>query len=428
MDKFEQYLSTRNILIGFFLVFLFHILILFWIVPEIVEAFPNIHLVNVLTEGYDKIAMNLLEGNGYRVFPETSETLLRQPVYVLVQTGLFSVFGKSLNAVKFANIIFVFAGAYVIYLLAQKILSNRLMVVAVPLIYLMHPATIFAESRGGIESIFTLAILVSVSVMYRAIEENTWKWYAIFGVVLGLTALTRSTPMVMPVFLFAYLIIKNRAVQPALGHIVVVVITMSLVLSPWVVRNYSLTGIATPSETILGISAYNGLYINRHVLSAKDGFELLVESVNEQHEIANELGLPHKKGFIQYFYSVDDEMQFNKHLVGLVVNEYKESPLLLVKNMMLNFVRFWFHGGVGAATIINIIITLPLVALATAGCYLGIKRRMYIGPMLLFMSVIILAHMAILGVSRHHVPLIPFLLILACIPFLRGNSHIEQTT
>ncbi len=49
---------------------------------------------------YDLIADNLIDGHGYRVYADTSETMLRSPGFVLVLAGIFALFGKSLLVVQ----------------------------------------------------------------------------------------------------------------------------------------------------------------------------------------------------------------------------------------------------------------------------------------------------------------------------------------
>src|SRR5262245_34894984 len=55
-------------------------------------------------DGYDLLAASLLDGNGYRMFADTSPTMIRTPGYAVVLAGIFAVFGKSLLPVELANV------------------------------------------------------------------------------------------------------------------------------------------------------------------------------------------------------------------------------------------------------------------------------------------------------------------------------------
>ena len=74
------------------------------------------------------------------------------------------------------------------------------------------------------------------------------------------------------------------------------------------------------------------------------------------------------------------------------------------------------------------VLTLPLVVLVGFGIHDGIRRRLDIWPIVLVAGTVMLMHLPVLGVARHHVPLIPFLLILAVIPFVRGNQSAGMPT
>ena len=73
------------------------------VIPTMAEYLP--YSIANFGDRYDRIAENLLAGNGYRIYPETSETLLRSPGYVFLLTGIFYLFGKSLLAAQVANIL-----------------------------------------------------------------------------------------------------------------------------------------------------------------------------------------------------------------------------------------------------------------------------------------------------------------------------------
>src|SRR5579862_2905936 len=75
------------------------------------------------------------------------------------------------------------------------------------LLYLVHPGTIVAESRAGVEIPFAFLLVGLMWLICKAVElRKTW-CYATAGLVLGLTVLMRSTPILFPVFLLGYLLI-----------------------------------------------------------------------------------------------------------------------------------------------------------------------------------------------------------------------------
>ena len=84
--------------------------------------------------------------------------------------------------------------------------------------------------------------------------------------------------------------------------------------------------------------------------------------------------------------------------------------------LVFNARGFWVQGRTAKATTLNTILVLPFLVIVIWGIYVGWRQSLMIVPILLFLGAFYAAHVAILGQARYHVPLIPLLAILACIP------------
>ena len=168
--------------------------------------------------------------------------------------------------------------------------------------------------------------------------------------------------------------------------------------------------------------------MNKNLFSTKEHHQLLSEAAKNQNLLATELGLSFKKGYFQHFYSSKDELIFDTYMTNIVIQEYIESPSLLIKCCFLNFFRFWSQGKCARATLMNTLLIVPLLGFVTIGVYRGYKNNINITPILLFVLVFVLVHLPIIGVARYYVPLIPFLAILATVAFHgKGKSrHPEE--
>ena len=58
-------------------------LVLFAGIPAFQALHPEEYQADLFPDRYDLIASNLIEGNGYRFFPDTAETTIRTPGFVL---------------------------------------------------------------------------------------------------------------------------------------------------------------------------------------------------------------------------------------------------------------------------------------------------------------------------------------------------------
>lgn len=411
------------------------------IIPKLTEHLP--YTMGGFVDRYDNIARNLLAGNGYRIYPDTSETLLRSPGYVLLLTGLFYVFGYNLAAAQIANVLFGLATAYFIVLIFRRwVLCPALRrcdgnhvqwVLLVPaILFLFHPGIILSETRGGPESLFTFLLTVLVYLLYAAEYDNRTRHFLLAGLILGLAMLVKSTPALIPIVLFPYLLLRTRGsgskATSLLVNFVVMGLAAFIVLAPWGLRNYALMGEFILTSTVKGTTAHQGLYVNRNFGAGEDRDPLLREAITQERLIAEELGLElnYREPFFNVFYSVKDEVEFDHILVSRVYHEYLASPALFLKSCILNFGGFWFLGKSSGATYLNIVLTVPLLVMAGWGAYLGYRRGFYVIPMLLAIFAFVIPHIPILGVARYHIPLIPLLVILATIPFVKARKKPDE--
>ncbi len=404
-------------------------IILFVLIPEVGSSINRFYSGNQYADGYDQLAANLAEGNGYRFYPDTAKTLMREPGYPILLAGIFMVFGKNFAIVKLANMIMAFAVAYLMTRIAGKLSGSRLVILGSPLLFLFHPETLIAESRGGIEILFTLILIIFILTLYRAVKSKRWWDYLLSGGVLGLAVLVRSTPILFPFVLLGYFLLFKRGENQKVAvfrKFVVMAIAMFLVLSPWIIRNYSLTGKFVPTASILGVSAHAGLYLSTH--QAIGNVLLDTEAASERSKLAHELGYHFRDGYYQYFYSSADEVGFSHYLFNRVVHEYESSPLLFIKTVGLNFLKFWCGGKTWQSVAMNAIVQLPFLALAIMGIVRSLRndRVKEISPLVLLIVYIVAVSLPILAQARYSEPLNPFLSILACIPLVTAKSRFNS--
>jgi 4-amino-4-deoxy-L-arabinose transferase-like glycosyltransferase len=406
---------------------LVHAVFLFLVVPALSDRATPFYNQDRFIDGYDQLAANLVQGNGYRFYADTAKTLMREPGYPLFVAGLFLVFGTTFTGVKLANMFLALVTALIMVSFARKISPHPIMVMAPPLLFLFHPGTLIAESRGGVEILFTCLIMLFMLVVYEAIQNNRWWYYLIAGAALGLTVLVRSTPMLFPLFLLAYLLVFERQGIPTLDicrNIAVMVLAMLVVLSPWIIRNCKLTGRFVPTASVLGVSAHAGQYICTHFAENKPWVVLDHEAARERSKLALEQGYHFKDGYYQGFYSTGDELSFSGFLAKRVFTEYKKNPMLCAKCMAHNLFNFWFAGKSWRSTGMNLFVQVPYLILAAIGAGLCVKNKRFvtIGPMVLFIVYVLAVYVPILAQARYSVPLIPLLSILASIALVTARE------
>jgi 4-amino-4-deoxy-L-arabinose transferase-like glycosyltransferase len=407
-------------------------IILFILVPAWEELSPITYQANMFPDGYDVIALNVAQGYGYRWYAETSETMIRTPGFVLVLAGLFWVFGKSLVAVKALNFLVTLGTAYIVYRLGTRVTKSSLCGGFAGSLCLLEPSMIIADSRGGVETLFAFSIALFMLVVYRAIEEGSLRCWALSGVAFGFVLLVRSTPAFFPLLLMMWLMLRTRtmpeAVQTFRGMLVFGLFA-AIVMSPWIIRNFELTGRFVPTMTCGGQAAFEGLYAVKHSDSGKEFFELIEDAGRRRIEIADAEKLRYRGNYFLQFYSALDEVNYDKSLWQLVLDDLRTSPPLLAKALVHNAVSFWIQGRTKASTMINALLVFPFLALAICGGFMARRDKLEIMPILLLIVSVYLPHLLVQGTARYHAPLVPLIAILAAIPIsgLFASSRFYKT-
>lgn len=400
------------------------------LIPRATSYLGRSYNAGVYADGYDQLAANLAKGNGYRFYPDTAKTLLREPGYPMVLAAIFIAFGSKFTLVQLTNIVLAVGVASLMTRIARTLSASRVVVLGSPLLFLFHPETLIAESRGGVEILFALLLMLYITAISRAIRTGLWWDYLVSGAVLGLTLVVRSTPILFPVVLLAYLLLVERRKFLVVRNICVMAMTMFVVLSPWIVRNYLLTSEFVPTASVLGVSAQAGLYLSTHPTIGNAMVD--TDASQERNRLAQQLGYHLKPGYYQYFYSSADEVTFSHYLFQSVVEKYKKCPLLFLKTIVCNLFNFWCGGKTWKSVAIDAVIQFPLVVLAATGavaCWRN-GRLNAVAPLALLILYIVGISLPILAQARYSAPLIPFLSILACkalVPDSRASSDASRT-
>ena len=363
--------KLTNIKVLAITIVMLHAAILFFVIPRLSPQVSGAYIPKIFGDGYDQLAENLVNGNGYRFYPDTALTLMREPGYPILLAGLTKAFGASFTVVKISNMILAIATAWLlmrigISLMPRGAAQNTFLVLGPPVLFLFHPGVLIAESRGGVEMLFAFLITLLLLMIFKALASNRWQDYLLCGLVLGITVSVRSTPMLFPVPLFAYMMIVERRRLSFIAicrNIMVMILTMIAVLSPWIARNYMLTGKFIPTGSVLGVSAQAGQYIGKHQFEGKPYWILDREAARERDRLAIGLGYPFEdgaEGYYQTFYKTNDEINFSNYLLKKVVAEYQGSPMLFVRCMTQNVFNFWFAGKTWSATAMNAIDSAPV--------------------------------------------------------------------
>ena len=167
--------KLTNIKVLAITIVMLHAAILFFVIPRLSPQVSGAYIPKIFGDGYDQLAENLANGNGYRFYPDTALTLMREPGYPILLAGLTKAFGASFTVVKISNMILAIATAWLlmrigISLMPRGAAQNTFLVLGPPVLFLFHPGVLIAESRGGVEMLFAFLITLLLLMTSRPLR------------------------------------------------------------------------------------------------------------------------------------------------------------------------------------------------------------------------------------------------------------------
>jgi 4-amino-4-deoxy-L-arabinose transferase-like glycosyltransferase len=212
-----------------------------------------------------RIARSIAQGEGFSnpLFGHTGPTAWLAPVFPYLLAGIFKIFG-------------VYSTASAIAALALNCLFSALTCIPVYFIARRHFGEAAAAWAGWAWAFFPYGIyfsadfiwattlttllmsLIFLAALYLETSSSIWAWVG-FGALSGFAALTDPVVMSVAPVLGAwawYRLYKsgNRWLAPGLGAVLVV----TLVVSPWFIRNYETFHRVIPFRSCLGLEVYFG--------------------------------------------------------------------------------------------------------------------------------------------------------------------------
>jgi 4-amino-4-deoxy-L-arabinose transferase-like glycosyltransferase len=383
----------------------------------VLEHYPAFRYSTGFADGYGILAENLADGSGYRWRADMAETMLREPGYPLLLAAAFKVAGYRIETARLLNLLLAVGAAAMLMALARRMASDQRTPVVAALLFLLHPGTLIAEARGGVEILFIAVGLGFMLALHYAVERGDLWRYLLAGLALGVVVQVRSTPILFPGFLLLYATFTAAGARQRLAaacRVAVLVIGMGLVMVPWVVRNYRLVHEFVPVATLGGVGLQEGLYMCRNVSFGDDLYPVGQAAGRIRGQLAHDLGMRFEGAeYFQTFYNASDETAFNRILYKRARNEYVSDPSLLAGCVGKNLFNLWFLGKTWKVTLLNMIVQIPLLALVFCGLRIVWRRRELrkMGILLAYVGSIVIVHLIVVAEARYSIPVLAFLSI-----------------
>ncbi|HXF51946.1 MAG TPA: glycosyltransferase family 39 protein [Dehalococcoidia bacterium] len=204
---------------------------------------------------YDFSARSIAAGKGYvwdptiwkladgsPAYPNDTEvgpSALWPPGYPAFLAAIYKVTGGSLLAGKVANAALGAATALLAFLIARRLFGDVAGAVAGVLVAFLPSHALFtALTMSEVFFTFLLALTAYLTLQWVFGEAGPRRWQlAALGFLTGVAALTRGELAAFPLVLFLLFLARSRSWRTALGWTALAVVGMSIAFAPWVLRN-----------------------------------------------------------------------------------------------------------------------------------------------------------------------------------------------
>lgn len=378
---------------------------------------------------YDMLARSIVSGNGFRWYaeedlariqqyvamepPPTYDprgvlTSFRAPGYPVFLALIYALCGVGEHRFFYARLVQALLGASLAPLswaLAQTLGVSERAARWTAVFSAVFPLLIIYPLALVTENLFIPLLALAFWLVLRANERGRVRDYVLAGIVLGATALTRSIIAGFLPLAALWLWFSSREKRLAWRNIAVLFLCFLLLTVPWAIRNTLLHGQPTWIETSLGYNMYLG-YHPQGTGTFQFGISLDLLTILDDGE-------RHAKGMAAF----REFVRANPARVPYLMVRKLGYLWGLDKRELIYFYANGFFGQWPTWVLILVCLLAcgPLILLTLpASCGLACGRMgRHKFLVLLLLVYYVGVHMLIMAASRFHVPLLPFIAVLA---------------
>lgn len=400
---------------------IFSVLYSSFVYPKIKGPLDN----KVETDGYNLLALSIYHNGIFAYYPNKSPTVMRGPVYPAFVAGLSAVSENyyPYNVQLAQAILHGLTCLLVFYI--SRMLWGRITGFAASLICALHPYLIWYTSRVVIETLSTFLFTAIIFFLLYFIQKRTFRRAVLLGFIIGISTLCKQTYLpfivIIPVLLFICGTYKNK-----FRYSMSIVVIAALVILPWTVRNYNLTGKLVVVHALSGYNFHVGDFFIKHYTESPLGYAKLVERLNYP---VGKNGETITHNWLQST-NAKDGLEEDQRLTAIALSGYMDNPMFFLRKLGINVIMFWTMSSTPFTTLITTLMQVPLLIIFVFSAFVIMKKHgAFSGiciPIWLVFSYFFL-HLPIFALARFGTVLIPTMIAYAVLPLyhrFKGNQVI----
>lgn len=276
-------------------------------------------------------------------------------------------------------------------------------------VYLIHPAISYYQLKNVHPFTFDLffSLLILKMMFYHIRTRNTFSLVA-YGITLGFGLLERST-LIAAIVPMIFLLFLENTILKSIQKIIVIAVISLMVLSPWLIRNYSIYNeiamTSTVSEVLWKGVAY-GTDGGNHLINGDDYIKVLSEG--ERKKLMHLTVVQQKTFFNEKYFEIlnNDPLHVGKMFIvklknfwwfrqyfGITYNDQIKQFIPAYKTYYIICLIFAFCSVFVLKKYITLFLSYPIaLSLLQSFFYVETRHRVLIEPFLLYLAIVGIAY------------------------------------
>ena len=176
--------------------------------------------------------------------------------YAYFASVFYRLFGTRVWIPVLAQVILNAAAPVLLYHLVRPWTSRRVAALAALITGAFSFNNVYASTQAS-DALCTVLFLTSLLALQRAITTGRLPWFAAAGLLAGIVPQFRPNMVLFPALVAVGYVMLHRTPRH-LGRAIVYTMFVVIALTPWIVRNYRLTGLFLPTSTHGGVQLWYG--------------------------------------------------------------------------------------------------------------------------------------------------------------------------
>jgi 4-amino-4-deoxy-L-arabinose transferase-like glycosyltransferase len=365
-------------------------------------------------DSYGRLGRNVYAGNGLTYHPEDGPTIFRGPLYpAFIALSLHLTGGRYPGGVWLSQSLLHGLTCWLIFLLALE-LWNRTVALTAALIYAFYPPVLWQIPRMWNEILLAFLVTALVYLGSVYLKKPSPIKAAGLGAVLALLSLTKA--IFLPFLVLFPLVLLFSGQTRIVKDTVLIAMTAILLIAPWSVRNWRLSGRFIPVHVGMGGNMKRGNLMAPEFFRYPLSYRVLFQKTDPV--------MKQIKSSVQGT-QWERNLRIHQLMKASAFEDIRRDPTLIVKKAVSAGAMFWLIGDTSIKTLALLILRLPIIFLFARAAVRGLRAgRAQLRPAVSIVVLFWLMHLPFAPNARLSVPLLPILVLLASVeiarlPFLR---------